>query len=676
MYKSLLNLIKSYSMDRRKLIQKDLKNILNDFELSNRTKNVIKSKKEFQDIESLISYYRREKNFLKIRNCGQKTNRELISLCKKIDSEIEQINYINEIPEFNAKTKTIIQEYIEYEISEISKRAELLFNELMKEKESIEDKLKFILIDVDLDKEKRKRRNIGTGTITELKSLRSKLTHYLNKLEKSNNIEQFAVEFYLKNILKLTDNEIDVLSIDDNRSQFFLFKLCELLINRPGFYNGNELYIFKNYCQYYQCVEKTTLEDISEELNLTRERVRQIRNSVINDFESRFSFLHGLNKHLNIQEAYGIDFKSNIIMIGESLTKDVNSKEDVNFSPLLIAKILNIISKDTHTFIGYELNYHSIQQSKKYISLNKIYLVSDSILEKFRLKKFLKDTEERMLAGIKKTYRVDLRTYMSKYIVSLDLDRDLELIDNLRDIGSLLLPYEFGLLIDTEHKIIFQRNKKRTQSELTKDALEELGYRKEGYHITDIANKIREIAPSSKFGGKIDSIRSAMNRDKTTFIHIGRSSTYGLKKWEDEYDEFKGGTIRDLVQEYLSQYDEPKHISLITKYVNRYRKKTTEMNIEGNLMLDESGTFRLFGQGFIGLKKKEYKNFKGNFESVIGGYFTQQSLRNYLPEFFDDLVTKLSEKYSLKPVQVQSVIEKQIEQGKLKLNSNDIITLN
>jgi hypothetical protein len=96
-----------------------------------------------------------------------------------------------------------------------------------------------------------------------------------------------------------------------------------------------------------------------------------------------------------------------------------------------------------------------------------------------------------------------------------------------------------------------------------------------------------------------------MKRDNR-LVNIGRSSIFGLKEWESELDNFKGGSIRNIVSEYLLAEVEPKHISDIAEYVLKYRPNTYERSILDNLKADEAMTFIFFKNSTIGLKSKKY----------------------------------------------------------------------
>ena len=77
---------------------------------------------------------------------------------------------------------------------------------------------------------------------------------------------------------------------------------------------------------------------------------------------------------------------------------------------------------------------------------------------------------------------------------------------------------------------------------------------------------------------------------------------FGLKKWENELEDFKGGTIRSISTEFLEQSDNPKHISEITEYVLKYRPNSNEKSIYYNLRIEESETFSFFKNSKLKLR--------------------------------------------------------------------------
>jgi hypothetical protein len=72
--------------------------------------------------------------------------------------------------------------------------------------------------------------------------------------------------------------------------------------------------------------------------------------------------------------------------------------------------------------------------------------------------------------------------------------------------------------------------------------------------------------------------------------------------WENEFSHFKGGTIRNLVLDYLKIEGSPRHIDSITNFVRKYRPNTYHRSIWDNLRTDTSGAFVFSNDRFVGLK--------------------------------------------------------------------------
>ena len=81
---------------------------------------------------------------------------------------------------------------------------------------------------------------------------------------------------------------------------------------------------------------------------------------------------------------------------------------------------------------------------------------------------------------------------------------------------------------------------------------------------------------------------------------------FGLQEWENNLENFRGGTIRSIVADFLDGESEPKHISVIAQFVLTYRPDTYERSILDNLKADETNTFVFFKNSVIGLSSKTY----------------------------------------------------------------------
>ena len=210
---------------------------------------------------------------------------------------------------------------------------------------------------------------------------------------------------------------------------------------------------------------------------------------------------------------------------------------------------------------------------------------------------FIADIHIKLNEKLPKSYTLNFKGYLYDF-----LKKDGKIVYNeVYTICETIIFNEFEMLVDSSGYIYFERTTKKQIHEYCYDVLEEVS---EPMTIEQIANYTKEI--NSDFETTIDSLRGCLNREKKLFIYFGRTSTYGLRKWESEKENMKGGTIRDIVEEYLIKEDLPKHISEITKYELQFRPDTNEKSVLNNIKVDERERFRFFKNAFVGLLSKKY----------------------------------------------------------------------
>jgi predicted Zn-ribbon and HTH transcriptional regulator len=188
---------------------------------------------------------------------------------------------------------------------------------------------------------------------------------------------------------------------------------------------------------------------------------------------------------------------------------------------------------------------------------------------------------------------VDMIDYLNQFVLPGQMVND-----RLKQICKRIATEEFGLGYDKTN-IIFKRNSLVKLSEHIISILEAVG---RPMKLTEICKELK--TRSKRIPPNIESLRSSILSIEEVAA-IGKTSTYALKVW----DMVKTGTIKELVKEFLEASPDPKHISEIALYVNKFRK-TTDKNILSNLKLDKTNTYVFFKLGYIGLKYKQYKNIQ------------------------------------------------------------------
>jgi hypothetical protein len=343
--------------------------------------------------------------------------------------------------------------------------------------------------------------------------------------------------------------------------------------------NERELFIFRNNFGFFGDSQKRTLQSIGDSYDITRERVRQIAQKVPEKIEYIVSKIalrfNNIDKHFN----YGIDLKKDIININEDLVKLINHSEGLNFTAKFYALVLGgIFHRSYMSFQDMENNY------KNY------YLVSRKFKGVYDFKKLYADVEKKLEERIENEYMVNADAYLANFI-----SPDQPLGDRLKTMTRRMISEEFDLGYDKVN-LVFHRNTLIKLSEHIMAILKESG---RPMKLTEICKELK--GRTQRIPPNIESLRSSILSIEEV-VAIGKTSTYALAEWQS----VKTGTIKELVKEFLVASDEPRHISDITFYVNKFRN-TSDKNILSNLKLDKTDKFLFFRKSYIGLKSKKYQ---------------------------------------------------------------------
>jgi hypothetical protein len=582
--------------------------------LSARTKNVCEYC-NLKDIQSILDYYWENFDFLKLRNCGSKSNLELIDICHKYEKIIYQpkneiipekliipekkVNpIIEKIDSLTIRQKNIVNNLIYSHLNELSVRSSNALRAYFGSNSDING-IKMIL--TNQESEIKNMRNVGERSILEINGYVNSIIELIELISVFENEDEITVElFYAYLIRKFSINQAILNEIGKNydlSNGLPIFKTIKVLIDNEIIFAQREKEIFNAGFAYFRDSIACSLDKLAEISELTRERSRQIRVNIFENMNEIFSFLKGLEfEAINL---YGIDVSSNLIIVSEEQVFEINQKEDNSFNLLFINKILSILLENSHSLIGNEeiIVLEKIKVKHSSHNWNSTYLIKSELTNIFNFEEFINDIECRLNERIEEDYSFHFEAYTTKFQKKDCLPASLIIIPILEQ----LLFSEFEMSIDIDDNIIFKRNTIKQVYEYTYEALEVLG---QPSKVQEICKKVKELYPN--YETDENSIRASMQR-KNGFIPFGRTSVYGLKEWEEEKD-IRGGTIRDITEEFLSTQTEPKHIDEITEYVNRYRN-TNSKSIAANLHMEENSRFVFFKGSNIGLKSKNYDEF-------------------------------------------------------------------
>lgn len=552
-------------------------------------------------LKEIIKFYIENRSFYKLRNCGKRSNEELIELYNKyknIDYGFEenfQFKIENKfkiiISELSRNQREVINSFIHLNTNNLSIRSQNGIRGFLENNLKIKNFTEKILFDDCFDVKKIK--NIGAASVSELNIYINFIKDFIieiSKYESDRYLISLKNKFLIQKAFSLSNIPNEILASES------IFQLANFLINQNAFFNEVQTKIFIKSIKVFRNYPIESLDVIAIEVKKSRERVRQIRKKIIEELFSKLLFIQNFDE--NLLEKYNIDNTQCYIEINDAQIEVINKENKTNFTKEFITYLI-------HSYWSYEFElvgdiedvliprYFETQNRHNW---NNFYLVKKELTLEFDFISLANDISERLNERLEETYILSFKSYLSNFLIN----DNLEILNLIMEIVEKILNQEFEINIDLEDNIVFERNSNKTLPEYIIEALEEIGKPSTVEVLFKfIENKYSGICKSS------EALRSSCNRSDS-LIYFGRSSTYGLKKWEKEMKNIKGGTIRSIAEEFLSNYTVPVKIKDVTVYVLQYRPESNEKSIIHNLKMEDNNRFLFFKKSFIGLKSKKY----------------------------------------------------------------------
>lgn len=565
-------------------------------------------------LRDIRNYYLEHKSFYQLRNCGTKSNEELIKICNKYSTEYiygreieanKENSFKTIISELTRVQRDVINNFILINTNTLSVRSKNAITSLLKGNFKIKNFAQEVILSEKFNVNNIK--NIGAKCIPELEIYISNIKDFLNEISKSEN-EKFLISlknnFLIQHTFSISNIPSEILESES------IFSLTEFLLNNYALFDETKTIIIKKAFKIYQNHEGLTLDQIAEKVNLTRERVRQLKNLCIDNLSNKLLFIQNFNDDLF--QKYNIDINSNQLEIDTEIVDLINNTNNTNFSRDFITYIL-------HAYLCYKFSMigpvEDILQQRYFNNRNRynwenFYLIKKEIVKEIDFNAFVNDIDCRINDRIEESYSFNFKSYLSKFLTN----NKIEILDLVFPIAEKIVNDEFELYLDLDENITFKRNTVKQAYEFSYEALEQLG---KPSKLKEIYEKIIELNPN--YETDEDKVRSSLKRTNG-FVPIGRKSVFGLKKWESELDNFRGGTIKDVIIDFLQNKTRPIHISSVLEYLEKFRKNKDAKSVLTNLKLDPKKRFIVYNQGFIGLKtnKNTYSNKYENLPIQLG----------------------------------------------------------
>lgn len=562
--------------------------------ISTRAYNICK-RNNLNSVKDIKEHYFKNNSFKDLKNCGKKSNEELINICstpqKNISNKKEE-EFKKAVANLNKAEKEALNNFILTNINKLSVRSRNGISLYLEKDFRIE---KFIEKELFSNHFKiREIKNIGAKSIPELENYLLEIENFVKKVkfDDENHLKLLKNKFLIQRHFSIKNIPPEILETES------IFLIINFLLEKNVFFDESKTIILKKSLKIYQNQEEMTLEYIAEKVNLTRERVRQIRKKCLEELLGKLLFVKKFGE--DITQKYSIDINPNQIEINEDIIDKINKTNNTNFSKGFITYVLYAYLSDDFVLIGkkediLQVKYFNIRNRYNW---KNFYIISKKVAHKVNFNALTYNIYNRLNNNrIEKTYHLNFTEYVSNFT-----NNNLENFDKILPIAKKIINTEFDLHINLKGNISFKRNTIKKVYEYAFEALESLG---KPSKVSEIFKKVIELYPN--YNTDETKVRVSMKR-RDGFVPIGRKSIFGLKKWENELDGFKGGTIRDIAKDYLLTKNSPVHILELTNYISKFRPKTYQRSIIDNLKSDNSNEFIFFNQGFIGVsvKKSDY----------------------------------------------------------------------
>jgi len=623
-------------------------------------------KHKLTNLERIINHYVEQGTFINLEGCGRKSELELTQVCNfyfdnkdslvTLVAENKEEFYFKLYQNLSVTKIQFLEKYYLYNVQKLEQRAQNTAVLLFKNCNNSFSELYLSLQKINFKYSKIP--NVGKKSKEELEIFYTnffEVTRLVSE-EADNNavhyelfliiIEKFIAKdnHFIRDWLKSTKQSF-------KEKNFPILYLLDLLIKDKNFLPKRKAYILKHYLNYFKNTPNVKLIEVADKFNISKERARQIalpKSLEIPFWDKVKSLLATLPIEVIDLEKYEIDTSLDLIIVAAD---EVNNAEKTNFSLKFIFKFLSLILPK---FQFVDKNEFTVSHS---------YLVKKEVLNFFDVKAALSAMNSLLEKKIEASFNLNLKGFLSDYLNKSNNWND---IDRIINVYEKILFEEYGILTDFEGNITIEKNTHKAVYEYIIEIMEEYG---QPLHV----EKIFSLTEARKPGliKSIEAVRGNMTNHSNIFINTAWS-TYGLKKWEEQGLHI-GGSIKDVVDKYLIQFDEPRHIHSIAQFVLKYRD-TTAYNIYSNLQSDPHNRFTLFGFGFVGLGNKEYAVEKTKFKGIPPNAF-----RNFKKDYFrnkksvlpiDYLIKVLALKNNVKEVQMEYSISKKIAEGKFYVKDN------
>ena len=643
--------------------------------MSNRTYNICEVN-QLSSVFDILDYWKTNKTFQNLKNCGAKSQNELITICRKYKNLKRHI-FLNYIAAAGVKYKDMDQviairqifervkkdpqkwKYAQHDVNclfmLLSVRTKNCINTLINDVEFNLDKFmeKAIFVNCNFGEIK----HSGAKTVQELIRFTAQLKEVFISFD---NREFNRVDLLITELERILDVQLEhdeelIKSIKTKQLNLIQFFDKYVLNSKLCSARDKSLLIYLLHRGKY-LNQKTVFESIAKKYKLSMEGVRQLSVKLDNTFPSKFNFLTKLFEY-----SYDLKFNINNQKFWKITSQPLSDfqAEKIENTPNTLGNILSYFGGDRYYSLTKTLKLKGSGRKyggdnyKRYRSFGVPCIIHHEFLSESTMVEILNTVYSKLFVRINQdfTYNFDefnLNNEQQKFVVNI-------------------VSHNFNLQQSIGGGVLLKKNTIITGAEIIETILRE---QDDLMSAEEIHAEFNQRFPERE--KPINSIRSALQGD--SFIYLrGRISLYGLKEWKDERG-LKTGSIKDICLEFIGNNNEPVHIFSISKHLQKFRK-TSIKNLYANLKIDPLNRFVFFDAYFVGLTTKKYPDsLINNYHKVTAHDANRLNafIKNHLYYDLGKVISKFSKDFDLQEVQIEYIINSGCEAGILKVKNNRV----
>ena len=461
-------------------------------------------------------------------------------------------------------------------------------------------------------------RNVGKKSGKEISILVDTLRYKIAELE---TIEMSEEEILWYEEVNVYGGLLDPFSHEffSNNGHLPMFYILEKFF-RSLLESNRNFQIYNLRTPIFKGEESLILDEIADRRNLTRERVRQIHMKIrkhLYQVDDTYKDKKDLSLAKIISNSndwnYVIDKFQSYNYIDTSMLSGYCAQENHNFTDDFMLFLIWAIAKQSFIPFGKPILPYPTRSNKEW---NNCFLVKKELADKFdfvRLLELIEDYEESNTENLEASAReMIIDTFFSAWIVF-----DSNVVEEISEIVNNLLIQELGIIPDEQFRFIIEGKKEEDVADIIYDILKSNG---DPLSCDDLFQSIDNVYPNRYKSPT--SIKAFVVHDSRLCL-VGGNNLVALMEWEH----VKLGSIRNIIVQYLEDFDEPQPIKNIVSHVQKYRD-TTDNSVRATI--GSGDQFIQFSGGYYGLSWKQYPKIYYIDESDRAFYKRVQELEQFL----------------------------------------------